>query len=57
MNNEELIKQILIKQILIAIGENPERDGLLDTPKRVVRMWGEIFRGYDVTQKPKPAIF
>ncbi|MCL5116878.1 MAG: GTP cyclohydrolase I FolE [Firmicutes bacterium] len=31
--------------ILEAVGENPERDGLLDTPARVARMYTEIFSG------------
>jgi GTP cyclohydrolase I len=30
-----------------AAGEDPDREGLLDTPDRVVRSWGEIFAGYD----------
>ena len=47
----------LIKQILIAMGENPDREGLKDTPLRVVKMWKEIFRGYDITQKPKVSVF
>ena len=34
-----------VREILIAIGEDPERDGLLDTPARVARMYEEIFRG------------
>jgi len=34
-----------VREILIAIGENPDRDGLLDTPSRVARMYGEIFAG------------
>ena len=28
-----------VREILIAIGEDPERDGLLDTPARVARMY------------------
>lgn len=47
----------VIKQILEHVGENPEREGLIDTPKRVVKMWKEIFRGYDPEQKPKFAVF
>ena len=39
------------------IGENPNRPGLLDTPRRVVKMWKEIFRGYDPEQKPKVTTF
>jgi len=31
-----------VKEILAAIGEDPERDGLIDTPNRVARMYDEI---------------
>jgi len=34
-----------VREILLAIGEDPDRDGLLDTPARVARMYEEIFRG------------
>lgn len=34
-----------IYQFLEAIGENPNREGLLDTPKRVAKMYGEMFLG------------
>jgi len=34
-----------VKDILIAIGEDPNRNGLKDTPKRVARMYEEIFAG------------
>jgi len=34
-----------VREILLAIGEDPEREGLLDTPKRVARMYQEIFAG------------
>ena len=34
-----------IRDLLIAIGENPDRDGLLDTPARVARGYAEIFGG------------
>ena len=34
-----------VKDILIAIGEDPARNGLKDTPKRVARMYEEIFAG------------
>ncbi len=36
-----------VKQTLQLIGEDPEREGLKDTPKRVVKMWSEIYSGYD----------
>jgi GTP cyclohydrolase IA len=34
-----------VREILEAIGEDPDRDGLLDTPARVAKMYGEIFSG------------
>ena len=34
-----------VREILLAIGEDPERDGLLATPHRVARMYEEVFAG------------
>ncbi|MDN3482506.1 GTP cyclohydrolase I FolE [Arthrobacter sp. APC 3897] len=34
-----------IREILLAIGEDPDRDGLQDTPKRVAKSYAEIFAG------------
>ena len=34
-----------VREIRIAIGEDPEREGLLDTPQRVARMYAEVFAG------------
>ncbi len=34
-----------VREILAAIGEDPDRDGLLDTPARVARMYEEVFAG------------
>ena len=34
-----------VREILEAIGEDPDRDGLLDTPERVARMYAEITSG------------
>uniref|UniRef100_UPI003CCFEF37 GTP cyclohydrolase I FolE n=1 Tax=Streptococcus uberis TaxID=1349 RepID=UPI003CCFEF37 len=34
-----------IYQLLEAIGENPQREGLLETPKRVAKMYEEMFSG------------
>jgi GTP cyclohydrolase IA len=34
-----------VKEILTAIGEDPEREGIRETPKRVARMYEEIFHG------------
>jgi GTP cyclohydrolase IA len=34
-----------VREILAAIGEDAQRDGLLDTPRRVARMYEEVFAG------------
>ncbi|GAA1802920.1 GTP cyclohydrolase I FolE [Nesterenkonia flava] len=34
-----------VREILLAVGEDPERDGLKDTPARVARAYEEAFRG------------
>lgn len=36
----------LIKSLLRYIGENPEREGLLETPHRVIKSYDELFSGY-----------
>jgi GTP cyclohydrolase IA len=38
--------QSAISQILAAVGENPKREGLKNTPKRVSRMYAELLAGY-----------
>ena len=47
----------LIRQLLIEIGEDPDREGLKGTPERICRMFKEIFRGYDPEKKPKITTF
>lgn len=54
-NAEDIISAI--KTLIRAIGEDPNREGLVGTPDRIVRMWKEIFRGYDPDQKPKITTF
>ena len=51
------LEQKIVRGIFIEIGEDANREGLKDTPKRVCKMWKEIFRGYDPEQKPKITIF
>ena len=34
-----------VTMILEAIGEDPNREGLIDTPKRVAKMYAEMFEG------------
>lgn len=40
-----------IREILKALGDNPEREGLKDTPKRVAKMYEEVFEGMNYTNK------
>ena len=35
-----------VHNILVAVGENPDREGLLKTPNRVARAYGELLEGY-----------
>lgn len=34
-----------VREILLAVGEDPEREGLKKTPQRVARMYAEVFKG------------
>jgi GTP cyclohydrolase I len=34
-----------VREILLAVGEDPDREGLTETPKRMARMYAELFRG------------
>jgi GTP cyclohydrolase I len=40
-----------VREILIAVGEDPDREGLRETPARVARMYAEVFQG--LHQNPK----
>lgn len=46
MVNQDLIKQA-VKLLLEGIGEDAEREGLLETPDRIARMYSEIFSGME----------
>jgi GTP cyclohydrolase I len=43
-----------VREILLAIGEDPERDGLIDTPARVARAYAEQFAG--LRQEPEDVL-
>ncbi len=49
----------LVKELLVKIGEDPEREGLIKTPERVTRSWGFLTEGYsqDPAQLIKDAVF
>lgn len=42
--DKEAVKEH-IRGLLVALGENPDREGLKDTPDRVARMYEEVFEG------------
>jgi GTP cyclohydrolase I len=42
----------VVRDMIRMIGDNPDRSGLKDTPKRIVKMWAETFRAY----REKPPI-
>jgi GTP cyclohydrolase IA len=44
----DLIINNAVHDILVSIGEDPDRQGLIRTPERVARMYGELTSGYDV---------
>ncbi|MBQ2964451.1 MAG: GTP cyclohydrolase I FolE [Clostridia bacterium] len=46
-----------IREILIAIGEDPDREGLIETPDRVARMYEEIFSGLEEDPEKHLKIF
>ena len=48
--NQKLIEKS-IKNILIALGDDPDREGLRDTPKRVAKMYQEVFEGMCYTNE------
>src|SRR6201747_1919714 len=43
-----------VRELLFAIGEDPERDGLRDTPARVARAYAEMFAG--LWQRPEDVL-
>lgn len=54
--DHEKIKRA-VRDILEAIGEDPDREGLIDTPKRIAKMYEEIFVGLHQDSKDHLQIF
>ena len=46
-----------VREILIAVGEDPKREGLRDTPRRVAKMYEEVFSGLKLDPKKIITIF
>lgn len=57
--SEEQIKTIeeSVRNILVALGEDPEREGLVDTPARIGRMYDEVFEGMRYTNDEIAAMY
>ena len=51
--DEERAKKA-VRELLLALGEDPDRDGLRDTPARVARAWKENFEG--LWQRPQDVL-
>lgn len=49
MDKEKIEKAV--RDILIAVGENPDRSGLVETPRRVANMYEEMFAGLNSDPK------
>ncbi|MFZ5879941.1 MAG: GTP cyclohydrolase I FolE [Chloroflexota bacterium] len=45
---DEAVAEQAVSQLLRAVGEDPQREGLQSTPRRVARMFGELLSGYQM---------
>ena len=59
MFKEEDTKKIekAVRMILEALGDDPDREGLKDTPKRVAKMYSEVFAGMQYTNDEIAAMY
>jgi GTP cyclohydrolase I len=53
--DQEKIEQA-VASIIEAIGENPTRQGLVDTPRRIAKMYAEVFSGLDKDPKEELSV-
>lgn len=42
-----LHRELAVRELLLSIGEDPDREGLVKTPHRVAKMYNELFAGYN----------
>ncbi len=54
--NKPMIEEA-VRNILVALGENPDREGLIETPKRVAKAYAEIFDGINYTNEELAAMY
>lgn len=58
LTNEQMnIIETSVKNILTALGDDPNREGLIDTPSRVARMYDEVFEGMRYTNEEIAQMF
>jgi len=59
LNKEDYIKTVskIVRDLLEAIGEDPEREGLKETPLRVAKLLRESLKGYCAEEEPKITTF
>ena len=49
VSREEAIE--CVKKLISYIGDDPNREGLLETPDRVIRSYDELYKGYTLDPK------
>ena len=54
---DKLRIEMAVREILLAIGENPDREGLKETPRRVANMYEEIFAGLEEDPRRHVKVF
>lgn len=52
-----MVIRVAIRNIIQALGDDPERDGLRETPKRVAKMYDEVFAGMRYTNQEIAQLF
>ncbi|MBI2583521.1 MAG: GTP cyclohydrolase I FolE [Candidatus Aenigmarchaeota archaeon] len=59
LNREDYIKTVsrIVREQIEAVGEDPDREGLRDTPERVAKLLRESLRGYCAEEEPKVTMF
>lgn len=55
MESRQARIEAAVREILLAVGEDPDREGLLETPARVARMYNEILAG--LREDPKEHLY
>ena len=55
MESRQARIEAAVREILLAVGEDPDREGLLETPARVARMYNEILAG--LREDPKEQLY